>query len=331
MSYSSLIRVLVFSILAGPVSSWAGVYKCLDQKRKVVYQDKPCQELTSVKLSPALSLLAPEDSSLHFLWKVKGEKGSAFLLGSLSYGAKEVFPLPEAIMDVFAETNVLVIMSDLQSNGYAELQPSVTTGGSYSDGSSLGDHIEEATLGKVLELAKKLDIAEDLIANQKPWLASLTLRKRAVEQSGYGEAFDMGRTFVAAAGTLKPIVKMDFTEEQIKLYEKATELEQEQILLAAINEIDNKEGRLKSLVGAWKKGDAEGMKFIARQEAGDLPAAQKLTESFSAWQIDTILKNIEEWMADGRTYFIVLDAHYLVGEGSLLERLESEGLQVLQL
>ena len=331
MANSKLIRLLALSLLAATSNSLAGVYKCLDQKQKVVYQDKPCQDLTSVKLSPALAQLGSGDNTPHFIWKVKGEKGAVYLLGSLSFGSKDIYPLPEAIMDAFATANVLAIISDVQNRGSSEIPSALIAKGSYADGSDLEDHVRETTFDKVLELAKKFEVPEETITSQQPWLASLTLREHALKQSGYTAEYDIGKTFVEAAGTQKPIIKMDFTEEQLKLYENATEIEQEQILLAALNEIGNKGGRLKSLVDAWKKGDAEGMKYIVGQDDENLPAARKLLESFSARRIDALVKKFEEWMADGRTYFIILDANYLVGEDSLLERMESEGLQVSQL
>ncbi len=95
----------------------AGVYKCTDANNRVFYQDKACQELNAEKLPTHLSQLAEKNDRRYFLWKAAAGKGTAYLLGSLHFGAQDMYPLPEGITDAFAAAEVLVVEANLRNLG----------------------------------------------------------------------------------------------------------------------------------------------------------------------------------------------------------------------
>jgi uncharacterized protein YbaP (TraB family) len=322
---------LICAVLIESSAAQAAVYKCLDAKQNVVYRDKPCQDLTSVKLPPALSQMASEEEHLHMLWKARKESGGIFLLGALNYGSRDMYPLPDAIMDAFSESQVLVMMINLNSQALATIKSNLQSKGTYTDESVLKDHIKPITLNRLLDLVKTFNIPEETVLSQKPWMAALTLRDYAAKQVGFNEEFDINKTFTQAAGTLKPIIKVDFSEEQIKSYEQATENEQEQMLLMALDEAEDQTERFKSLEKAWQQGDLEEMRVLFRGGVNLYSEVQKVLNSYAERQNEAIVKKIEELVADGRTYFVIVDVRTLVGDQNLRELLEAKGFQLSQL
>jgi len=227
--------VSVLAIL--PSTVFADVYKCLDQRNKVFYQDRPCQELTSAQLPPGLSQLAPDDNNLHFLWKATSARGMVYLMGALPYGASDMYPLPEAITDALSGSDVLIVGADVRALPQTELIPIAANRGAYSDNSDLRDHIKAATWERVLKVSKTLGMAEETILTQKPWMASLSLMNLAARQAGYTQELSIDKTFVKDAQMRKPVLQLDSVDEQVKVLDNFSEIEQEQILLQSLNEI----------------------------------------------------------------------------------------------
>ncbi len=325
------LRILLVSLAVAPGAILAGVHKCMDENNNVVYQDKPCQELTSAGLSPALSRLNPEENRPHLLWKLGAEKKTIYLMASLGYGTADMYPLPEAVMDAFTGSNVLVVANELDAGSEVASQPTIIAKGGYSDGTVLRDHVKPATWQKVLNLAKTLEVGEETLSAQRPWMAALTLKNAALKQAGYDEKLSVGKNFIKAADTLKPIVELDPLDDQVKRFEGMEDAEQEQFLLEALREADNKNEYFKSLAEAWKKGDADSVGLAVRRAVDTLPASQKLPEQWLTSRNEGIANKIDEMAADGRTYFVVVDAKRLVGEKGIIAELLAKGFKATQL
>lgn len=320
-------RALLLALAITPASTLAGVYKCLDQNNKVFYQDKPCQELTSAGLSPALSKLAPEENRQHLLWKLEQGERTVFVMASLGFGTADMYPLPESVMDAFASSAVLVVAAELDTADTAALEAK----GIYSDGSTLEKHIKPATWQKVVSVAKELNIAEDKFGTLKPWLAALFLRHAKLKQAGYDEKLSVDKTFTKAAGTLKPIVGMGSIEEEITFLNELTDNEQEQLLLQALREAEGGADHFKSQADAWKKGDSNAVELLARATTNALAKSEKSLIEKQQAQTEAIANRVFEMSTDGRRYFVVVDTKHLGGGKGLIALLQNKGFKATQL
>jgi uncharacterized protein YbaP (TraB family) len=325
------LRIFWLCMAFAPGLLLAGVHKCLDGNGKIVYQDKPCQDLTATGLSPALSRLNPEENRPHLLWKLTAEGKSLYLLGALGYGTADMYPLPEAIMDAFAGSNVLVVAAELDAGDEVADQSSITAKGGYTGETGLQDHVKPNTWRRALQLAQSLGIKEEALNAQRPWLAALTLKSAAIKQAGYDEKLSVGNTFVKAAETLKPIVELDPLTEQLKRFDDMADADQEPLLLEALHEADNKNEYFKSLAEAWKKGDPDSVVLTVRRAVDSLPPSQKPSEQWLNSRNEGIANKIDEMAADGRTYFLVVDEKRLVGEKGILAMLQAKGFKAAQL
>lgn len=324
-------RIILFSLAITPATALSGVYKCLDQNNKVFYQDKPCKELTSAGLPPALARLAPAASRQHLLWKAVSGDQSFYLLASLPYGTADMYPLPESVMDAFTGSNVLVIANEFDVGEAASKSPAATAKGHYADGSTLQTHVKPATWEKALELAKTLNIKEDALSSQKPWMAALSLKSAALKQAGLDEKLSVDKTFVSAASTLKPIVEIDSLDQQVKFYDELPDAEQEQVLLRALTEADPKNDHFKSLAESWKKGDSNALETRLIRAPDSLPKADRLLEQKANDRNAALADKIAEMAADRKVYFFVVDAKHLLGSQGIIERLRGKGFSFSQI
>ncbi|MGX2041405.1 TraB/GumN family protein [Methylocaldum sp. MU1018] len=314
-----------------PTAALADVYKCLDRQNKVFYQDRPCQELTSAQLPPALSRSATDDSRPHFLWKAASAKGTVYLMGALPFGANEMYPLPEAVTDALSGSDVLVVGADIRALSPAELLAATANLGVYPDNSNLKNRIKAATWEKVITLSGALGMAEETISARKPWMASLSLMALAAQRAGYTQELSVDKAFVKETQTQKPVLQLDSINEQAKVLDGLSEIEQEQILLQSINEIERGDDYFKSMAEAWARGDSSNLELIVRRRFETLPAMRKLFKLLFTDRSAVMAQKIEELAGDGRTYFVVLEAGHLVGEHGLLNLLQSRGYKLSQL
>jgi uncharacterized protein YbaP (TraB family) len=323
-------RMLLLCLAFAPAVALAGVHKCLDANGKTVYQDRPCQEMTATGLSPALSRLNPEANHPLLLWKLTAADKTIYLMGGLGYGSPDMYPLPEATMDAFAGSSVLVFGNELDAGGEVAGQPAVVAKGAYGGEPGLQDHVKPATWRRAVELAKSLDIKEEALNVQRPWFAALTLKNAALKQAGYDQSLSVSKAFVKAAEALKPVIELDPPEEQVKRYESMPDAQQEQVLLEALQQAEGKGEYFKSLAEAWGKGDADSVGLVTRRIADALPPSQKPSEEWLRSRNQAMADKLGEMAADGRAYFVVLDVRRLVGDKGVLAMLQGKGFKATQ-
>lgn len=324
-----------FFALAALVACWpvaqAGIHKCLDAQSKVFYQDKPCQDLTTANLPSHLSQPGAP-SQRQFLWKATSlsTKGEAYLLGSLHFGDKEMYPLPAKITDAFGAADVLVVEADLQGGQASDAVKKLLAEAVYPEGVSLEEHVKPGTWRKLLAVAQKLGIPESKIRQQQPWLAALTITTEALAKSGFDPAMGIDKAFVKDAGAKKPILQLESAEIQIKLLQALSALEQEQWLLQALLDADKGPALFQEVADAWRKGDAEAMDMIVHRSFDSSPTSAKLFQLFFADRNATMAKKIEDMTADGRKYFFVIGAGHLGGDQGIVKLLEDKGFRIEQ-
>lgn len=310
----------------------AGVYKCLNAQQRVFYKDTPCQEMITAKLPSHLSQHDGEASNHYFLWKASpaSAKGAVYLMGSLHLGIQDMYPLPASIMDAFNAADVLVVEANIQNPKAGDAAARLVSAGSFSDGSSMEDHVKPTTWRKLLETAKKLGVSEDSLRTQKPWLASLRLTAQAFKQAGFSEDLGVDQVFLKEAGGKKPILEMESIERQGKLFESFSEQEQEQLLLLSLQDLGKGPDFFKELVGTWKKGDAEAMNLITRHSFDNSSLSAKLFKVLFEDRNTAMADKIDELVGDGRTYFVVVGAGHLGGDQGILKNLENKGYRITQ-
>ncbi|CAI8861245.1 conserved exported protein of unknown function [Methylocaldum szegediense] len=329
--FTKLASLFVSVLAVMPTSVSADVYKCLDKKNKVFYQDRPCQDLTSAQLPPGLSRSVQSSDAAHFLWKANSAQGTVYVMGALPYGEKDMYPLPDVITEALSESDVLVVGVNIAALPEAELLSVAANQGVYVDNSDLSKHVTAPTWERVLKVSKMLGLSEETLRTQKPWLASLSLMHQAAKQAGYTPEFSGDKMVIKDAEMRKPIIQLDAVEEQAKLMDGLSEIEQEQMLVQTLNEIERGDGYFKSLAEAWAKGDTSAVESIMRRRSDSLPASAKLAKVLRFDRIAAIAEKIAELAADGRTYFVVLEAGYLVGEHGFLDQLQVKGFKLSQL
>jgi uncharacterized protein YbaP (TraB family) len=146
--------------------------------------------------------------------------------------------------------------------------------------------------------------------------------RRSSPKAGVDEIF-MKR----AAKRSMPVVGLESVQEHARVYSGLTDRESEILLLSTFIPSETRRGD-DDVMKAWHRGDAETLARIMEQESKEFPAFNErlLGARNRAW-----IPRIEDFLASGHTYFVVVGAGHFGGSKGLLALLRAKGYQIEQL
>ena len=284
--------------------------------------------LTLLLLSQPLLALA--DSS-PLIYRVTDDQGHKIdLLGTIHVGVKDMYPLGEAVESAFEEADVLAVEVNLQSllnNMAALIKTSVAL--VYGVGDDVTNHISPETYQLGVE---KLGYPEFLLRRMKP-IAWYTL----AENNSYlaaGLDTDLGvdnHLLLRAKKAGKQVDELESMDLQMAtLLSFPDQVMDEQIRLELTYPEETAES-LKTLLNAWRQGDAETLEAILSQEEesgqGD-SAYQEFNDSLIYTRNDGFEEKAIAYLNNGTVAMIAIGAFHILGPDGLAARLERAGYHV---
>jgi hypothetical protein len=102
---------------------------------------------------------------------------------------------------------------------------------------------------------------------------------------------------------------------------------QEQLLRSTINEMDTERNSLKTIISAWRRGDAPALEKTLLGSFADYPAAYRslIVERNQNW-----LPQIDACLARPQPCLVVVGAAHLVGPDGLVTLLQRKGYRLEQ-
>lgn len=317
--------LLLFGLCASAAD--AGIYQCRDQGGKVIFQDRQCRnEHRQIRVVREKGDDA--QSTGRFLWKATSGAGELYLFGSIHFGNADMYPLDRVVTDAFSRAEILAVEANvLKMPAHGELGR-IGEHGIYRGGNTLRAQVGDKIWLDVVEAAKRLGAPAEMFAVQKPWLAALTLTALSMTRSGYSEDLGVDRYFLREAGTSKEIVELESVEQQVELLAGLSEDEAALFLSQTLRDLEKGDGYVKQMFSAWKRGDLAWFETMLREGFDADPASKKLYAAMFTDRNVAMAERLETLAKDGRTYFVVVGAGHLVGDGGLVRLLAARGFKV---
>jgi len=270
-------------------------------------------------------------SGNNFLWKVKGNNNTVYILGSLHLAKPEFYPLDEKIENAFESSDALVVEVDIGKQDPYLLQQKFFEKGMYYGSDTIADHLSKETF----ELAKKklaslgMDISYMIM--YKPWFLAINLVTLELIKLGFDPNYGIDKYFMDKARGNKDILELETVDFQIGLFDGFNDSQQELLLFSTLLDIDIIEQEMEKMISFWQSGDAEGLEKILRRGLDEHPQILPIYEKLFYERNKSMTKKIETFLADGRDYFVVVGAGHLVGKEGIIELLKEKGYSVNQL
>lgn len=131
--------------------------------------DRPCTLLEAACFAERM-ILALYDrqnaGSLGLLWKAEGNGNTLYLLGSIHTDRNNLYPFHRQLRDIITSAELAAFELDFNSQEGIEEFTAMQT---YSDGTTLKDHISAELYQEVIDALAPLGMPEDQVAQFKPW------------------------------------------------------------------------------------------------------------------------------------------------------------------
>ncbi len=287
----------------------------------------------SILISIELCLLTQDSLSQpkkSFLWRVQSKTNTVYVLGSIHYLKKEMYPLNAEIEKAYDQTDILVVeanMNDINKEDIQKLMGSAF----YPENETLEKNISPELYEWVKKRSEGMGLPLQVINRQKPWFLALILVSIESFKLGFDPSYGIDKYFISKATGKKRILELESFDYQVGLFSKFSEKEQELFLLYTLKDLNVLEQELDKLTHAWASGDGKSMESIVTRSVTEDKRLTPIYEKLIYERNRSMASKIEDYLRTKETYFVIIGAGHLVGNKGIIEILKEKGLLVEQL
>ena len=264
------------------------------------------------------------------LWRVAGDQGDLYLLGSVHLLTREDYPLPAATDRAYAESEEVVFELSPTAMRSGEIGAKMLRAGSLPAGETLKDHVSADTWAAVeryVEGGGPLPLSA--IERMQPWFLALTLSVMEMQRLGMDPSLGVEQHFMRAMDKDgKPGLGLETVEQQLGLFSGMSKAEQEQQLAQALEQMPDMRADLDRMRRLWREGDGDGLDRLLREEMAEFPA---LFERLIVQRNRDWIAPLEAQLADPGDELVVVGAAHLVGPDGVVAMLRARGHTVERL
>jgi uncharacterized protein YbaP (TraB family) len=246
-----------------------------------------------------------------FLWQVRSDKSTIYILGSIHFLKNENYPLKKTIEKAFDGTQKLVLEIDLKNADPGAIQRMTLEKGINRDGKTLQQNVSTETYSLAEKRAQVLGIDIRALSPLKPWVVALTMTAVQLQKLGFDPQHGVDRYLAERAiKSGKTVAGLETVAFQIGLIDELSERDQEAMLRQSLKEMDRLESGLDQIVRAWSTGDVASLEALLLNGMREYPAVyqQVIVDRNRRW-----LPEIEKMIERGESTLIVVGAGHLVG------------------
>jgi hypothetical protein len=262
----------------------------------------------------------------NFLWEVRSNTTSVYLLGSMHFMKKDVYPLDTKIEDAFKKSGILVVEANINDAAKADVQK-LMANAYYHGNDTLDRHISKDTYELLKSEVERIGIPMQMINKQNPWIIALTLSSLELMKLGLTPNDGIDMHFLSKSGN-KKILELESVDYQIRLISSFTDKEQELFLLYTLKDLKTIREDIDTLLNAWKNGDVKAMEAIISK--GNSVQLSPIYEKMIYERNKRMTSQIEQLLKTRETYFVIVGAAHLIGERGIINALKSKGYSVEQ-
>jgi hypothetical protein len=264
------------------------------------------------------------------VWSVRGEYNTVYLFGSIHVLRPGDVGLPRAAETAYEDAEQLVMEIDMDDPAVADpiamaaqMQGCAQLPAGQSLTSVLGNDYPA-----VANYLRESGLDPALLDRFAPWFVSLMALQFEVARRGFDPAHGIEQQVAErAAADHKPILGLETPADQFEVLAGLSLADQKRFLLKTLDETDQTDARLESMLNAWRNGDTVALSRSLSREFEAFPELYRpLTEDRNrAWATQ-----IADLLDDRDDYLVVVGALHLVGRNSVVDLLRERGYRVTQ-
>jgi len=261
-----------------------------------------------------------------FLWSIESEKNTVYLLGSVHALTKEAYPLDERMEKAYSGSACIMFEADMTGIALPETRMKMISAGTYSDGTTLKQHISKETYGILKHKVDAAGMSMEQFDTLKPWLCAVTLSGMELRRMGFDPALGIDSYFFTRARQdKKDLIFLESPDYQIDLIAGVLEDRPEDLLKQTIAELEVIETMSADMLSAWESGDAAKMESIVSMSLKDYP---RIHDTLFVQRNTDWTAQIEKLIGRDKNVLVIVGAGHLVGEKGVLNQLRKRGYTI---
>jgi uncharacterized protein YbaP (TraB family) len=269
-------------------------------------------------------------SQKSFLWKIQSKTSTVYVLGSIHFAKKEVYPLHQKIENAFGQSDALVVEADVNDIQKIDIQK-IMESAFYPANDALERHVSPETFEWVRRETDGLGIPLELLNKQKPWFLAMTLVALESMKLGLDPNLGIDKYFLSKAQGKKKIMELESLEYQISLLSGFSDKDQELFLIYTLKDLHVMEQEVNPLIRAWISGDTQRMESILTRSVMEDKRLSGIFEKLIFERNREMASKIEDFLRTKETYFVIVGAGHLVGSRGIIGLLGGKGYLIEQL
>ena len=334
-------------VAEGPAAFLTGLGVVQGDQAGALNLDRACTYQEAMVMADRLILAvydANDAGSKGLLWKATNGENTLYLLGTIHLDRSNVYPLHKSLRDAIDASQMVSFELDLNDQeGIAQLAALQT----YSDGTTLADHIEPALYERVQRAAEALGMGPNDFDIYKPWALASTfstlsmtdettannmaidiyVNARAVNA---GKTIDSVETYAFQGGIfdgLSPEYQAIYLDSGLTLLEISMGLAEPDPEVAEAAQLQ--EEILEGMFQAWKDRDPEAFSKVYGKESvinSDDELNSKLFTERDPGMIAAAAEYLE--LPGENTVLLAVGAGHMVDPGGIVSGLRELGYTV---
>ena len=310
--------------------------------------DRTCtyQEAMVMANRLILAVYDEEDAgSKGLLWKATNGENTLYLLGTIHLDRDNVYPLHKSVRDAIAASEEVIFELDLNDQEGMALLQSLQT---YSDGTTLADHISPELYQRVQTMAAALGMGPNDLDLYKPWALAATFSTLSLQDDTTGANAMAIDSYInaAAVNSGKDIGAVETYAFQGGSFDGLSAQYQESYLDASLTVLEGalsgtsatpedeaylqaQEEMISGMFAAWKDRDPEAFGLVYDKAAiinSDDELNSKLFTQRDPGMIQAAANYLET--KGSHTYFLAVGAGHMVDPGGIVSGLKELGYTV---
>ena len=269
-------------------------------------------------------------SQKSYLWRVQSKTNTVYVLGSIHFLKKEIYPLNQKIENAFDQSDFLVVEANVNDITKIDIQKLVDSA-LYLDLETLEKHVSTETYELIKKESGRLGLPLEMINKQKPWFLAMTLESLEILKLGFDPNYGIDKYFLSKAEGKKKILELESLDYQISLHSNLSDKDQELLLLYTLRDLNILEQELGRLTQAWISGDTKSMESILTRGISEDKGLSSIFEKLLYERNKKMVSKIEDFLRTKEIYFVIVGAGHLVGDRGIIEILKGKGYIVEQL
>lgn len=257
------------------------------------------------------------------VWVVKDADTTVYLFGTVHALDGKGDWFNDEVKTSFDASQELVL-EIISPENPAEVAPLVQKHGIDTSGKTLTSKLSPKHQAMMAERLKTLGMPVNALDMFRPFFAAMTLTVIDMQAMGIDPNSGAEKVLTKAAKDRKiAIGEVESMEQQMMMLNALDEKEQVRLLEKTLEESSEAKETLNKMIGAWGRGDAEGVASVLNETSKESPALYKLlvSDRNKAWA---------EWI-DNRldkpgTVFMAVGAGHLAGPDSVQRYLKDRGI-----